>query len=89
MLLTRELQVRVLHGSPFNSEGFMDVWYLLFDGSSPDGSGWPDYIGRTTDKEVAKEHFWKTHYSNNPYSTGKVDIVDDSSCRRAEKKDFN
>jgi hypothetical protein len=46
------------------------TWYILYDGESVDGSGPPDYYTRTTDKEVAKEH-WKKCKSN-PYSTGKV-----------------
>ena len=50
------------------------TWYLLFDGSSPDGRGNPNYIGRTTDKKKAVAHYKKC---KSPYSTGKVIIVTD------------
>lgn len=64
----------------------MGVWYLLFDGSSPDGRGEPEFIGRTLHKEVAKKHFEKV--DGNPYSTGKVMIVTDFSFKRAFADDF-
>lgn len=52
-----------------------ETWFLLFDGSSPDGRGFPEYVGRTTDAKAAKKHFTKCH--KNPYSTGSVFIVTD------------
>jgi len=52
-----------------------EKWYLLFEGSSPDGRGDPNYKGRTKSATKAKEHFDKC--ANNPYSTGKVVIVTD------------
>ena len=53
-----------------------DTLYLLFDGSSPDGRGRADYIGRTTDAKVARKHFDKC--KNDFYSTGKVIAVTDT-----------
>lgn len=64
----------------------MMTWYLLFDGSSPDGRGELDYKGRTTHKNVAKKHFEKVE--GNPYSTGKVMIANDFQFRRALAGDF-
>lgn len=64
----------------------MSLWYLLFDGSSPDGRGEPKYVGRTTHKEEAKKHFNKVESS--PYSTGKVMIANDFAYRRATPTDF-
>lgn len=64
----------------------MSTWYLLFDGSSPDGIGDPDYIGRTTHKEIAFKHFKEA--ADNPYSTGKVMIANDFKFKRAGAKDF-
>lgn len=46
------------------------IWYILYDGDSGDGKGTPTYYGRTTDKEVAKEHWKKCESSF--YSIGKV-----------------
>jgi len=65
----------------------MGPWYLLYDGSSPDGMGHGYYCGRTTDPEVAKAHFLKVW--SDPYSTGKVTIITDTKERRAEPIDFN
>ena len=64
----------------------MDAWYLLYDGSSPDGRGAGNYIGRTTDKKVAKAHFKKC--AEDPYSTGGVTIVTDTKAWRACREDF-
>lgn len=64
----------------------MGLWYLLFDGSSPDGRGEPKYVGRTTHKALAKKHFKKI--DSNPYSTGKVLIANDFSLKTATKADF-
>jgi hypothetical protein len=60
----------------------MNPWFLLFDGSSPDGRGDPDYIGRTTDKAKAKAHAKKC--SENPYCTGYVVVCTDTQYRRAD-----
>ena len=67
----------------------MSLWYLLFDGNSSDGRGEPKYAGRTTHKELAKNHFNKVDYHKNPYSIGKVMIVSDFSVIQATEKDFN
>lgn len=64
----------------------MALWYLLFDGSSPDGRGEPKYIGRTTSKTIAKKHFKEVE--SNPYSTGKVMIANDFAFGRATATDF-
>lgn len=55
----------------------MDTWFLLFDGVSPDGMGQPDYVGRTTDKKKARDHYEEC--KDDPYCTGKVMIVTDAS----------
>lgn len=59
----------------------METWFLLYDGSSPDGLGANKYVGRTTDKEVAREHFKKCY--ENPYSTGSVITVTDTHSEQA------
>ena len=56
------------------------TWYLLYDGSSTDGRGTPDYVGRTTDKSVAEKH--ANRCSENPYCTGYVLEVSDSKAKR-------
>ena len=60
------------------------VWFLLYDGSSCDGYGSPDYVGRTTDPKEA-EKFYKANI-NNPYSLARVDIIDDDNIQRASKR---
>lgn len=55
----------------------METWYLLYDGSSPDGRGMPDYIGRTLSREEAKAHHWKCW--NDDYSIGRVKIITDTT----------
>lgn len=60
----------------------MSDWYLLFDGSSPDGRGYPKFVGRTTNKAEAKKHHEKV--SRDPYSTGMVMIANDNSYTRAD-----
>lgn len=61
-----------------------ETWFLLFDGSSPDGRGPGQYIGRTTDVKAATWHFRKV--DGDPYSTGYVLIVSDTACIRANEK---
>ena len=56
----------------------MKTWYLLYDGSSPDGRGDAKYIGRTVIKKEAERHHEKTR--KNPYSTGYVMAVTDDSA---------
>jgi len=64
-----------------------ETWYLLFGGSSPDGRGEGDYVGRTTDKKVAFKHF--NRISKDPYSTGCVKIITDTRVNgRATLEDF-
>jgi hypothetical protein len=62
------------------------VWYLLFDGTSVDGSGEGKFVKRTTDKAEAAKHYKKVRKS--PYSTGKVMLVNDFDFRLATEKDF-
>lgn len=66
----------------------MSTWYLLFEGSSADGRGNPDYVGRTTDPAAAKKHFRMVDYRKDPYSTGKVMIVTDSTFYDADLDDM-
>jgi hypothetical protein len=58
-----------------------ETWYLLFGGTSVDGAGQGQYMGRTTDKEVARQHYQAC--ANNPYSTGNVIIVTDTDYQQA------
>lgn len=57
-----------------------ETWFLLFDGSSPDGRGSAEFKMRTLDKEIALRH-WK-RCKDNPYSTGYVLIITDRECLR-------
>lgn len=47
----------------------MKTWYILYDGTSPDGRGDPVYLTRTTDPEIARK-FLKDR--NDPHSLAKV-----------------
>lgn len=60
----------------------MIIWYLLYDGTSVDGRGIPDYVGRTTNKEVARKHHKNVRSS--PYSTGKVMVANDFALFQAD-----
>lgn len=51
----------------------MKTWFLLFDGSSPDGRGQPAFVGRTTNKAKARKHYEACR--KDPYSTGNVRIA--------------
>lgn len=53
------------------------VWFLLYGGSSADGSGPGKYIGRTTESDVAFKH--AKECARDPYSTGYVIAVTDKS----------
>lgn len=53
------------------------VWFLLYDGSSPDGRGNPHYKGRTENPLEALAHLSKV--ANNPYSTGCVKAFTDDT----------
>jgi hypothetical protein len=53
----------------------METWFLLFDGTSPDGRGQPHFVGRTTDKDRACRHY--NRCKKDPYSTGDVRIATD------------
>lgn len=64
-----------------------ETWYLLFGGSSPDGRGEGGYVGRTIDKKLAFKHF--NRISKDPYSTGYVTVITDTSVHRATLEDFN
>lgn len=59
----------------------LEPWFLLYGGTSEDGAGPGRYVGRTTDRDAALRHFHEI--KRNPYSTGGVDIVTDSTLRRA------
>jgi hypothetical protein len=60
-----------------------DTWYLLYKGSSCDGTGFAAYFGRTTSEKEARKYF-KT--IKGPYDFGFVEIVTDSSKTRMTKK---
>ena len=55
----------------------METWFLLYGGSSEDGSGIGKYVGRTTDAALALKHFREVKSS--PYNTGGVKIITDKS----------
>lgn len=59
----------------------METWFLLYGGTSEDGMGNGLYIGRTTSVLDAYKHY--RNCVENPYSTGYVLIVTDSSSYRA------
>ena len=56
--------------------------YLLYDGSSSDGRGDPDYRGWTTDKTVAEKH--KKKCQSSPYYTGRVEVITTTTYKRLE-----
>ena len=58
-----------------------ETWYLLFGGTSIDGRGGGEYIGRTTSKDVAHGHYLGC--LKDPYSIGSVQIVTDIKTERA------
>jgi len=65
-----------------------EVWYLLYDGQSTDGTGHSKYVGRTKDKVIALLHFKKV--KSNVYSTGKVIICTDYKLTEASNiSEFN
>lgn len=65
----------------------MSHWYLLYGGSSEDGSGPGHYVGRTLNRQDAYEHLRNVHSS--PYNTGYVLIVTDTETRRPRSlRDF-
>lgn len=59
----------------------MTPWFILYDGTSPDGRGVARYAGRTTDPSIARKHFEKTQ--SDPHSVGYVLVVTDTSSYRA------
>jgi hypothetical protein len=56
-----------------------ETWFLLYGGESADGLGPGRYETRTTDEEVAKRHLERIR--ENPYSTGKVMVITDTTIR--------
>ena len=56
-----------------NSNPCTSTWYLLYDGSSPDGRGTARYVARTLSKERAEE-FYNVN-KESPHWTGYVEIV--------------
>lgn len=65
-------------------EGSCSAWFILYDGSSSDGQGYPRYCGRTTNPKKALNHFKKC--KSNPYSTGRVLIFTDTEERIAHNE---
>ena len=65
----------------------MNEWYLLYGGSSADGRGDAVYKGRTIEKSEALA-FYVKHIKDNPYSTGKVQIITNQYIYRAGIKDL-
>lgn len=64
-----------------------DPWFLLYGGTSVDGRGPGEYVGRTTDKQKAIKRFREVRKS--PYSVGYVEIITDRSVTRAfQERDF-
>lgn len=57
-----------------------EAWYILYDGSSPDGMGRASFVLRTLDKEVAIQHSYKC--DSDPYCTGYTQVVTDTSIYR-------
>jgi hypothetical protein len=57
-----------------------ETWYLLYGGDSVDGCGPGEYEGRTRDVSAAAKHHIKI--SNNPYSTGYVQVITDKEVVR-------
>lgn len=49
--------------------------YMLYDGSSVDGMGRPDYVGRTTSKAKARE--FMDCRKGDPYWIGRVKVLTD------------
>lgn len=49
--------------------------YMLYDGSSVDGTGKPDYVGRTISKAKARE--FVDRHKGNPYWIGCVKVLTD------------
>lgn len=59
-----------------------ETWYILYGGSSSDGCGPGEYVGRTTDLEIAKTHL--ATCLSNPWSTGYVTVVTDDQIGRLQ-----
>tara|TARA_R110000764_G_scaffold237197_1_gene333160 strand:+ start:304 stop:507 length:204 start_codon:yes stop_codon:yes gene_type:complete len=55
----------------------MEDIYLLFEGTSEDGRGFPAFQKRTTSAQEAKAHYEKC--DGNVYSNGKVMILKETS----------
>lgn len=51
----------------------MEIWYLLYNGTSCDGRGDGEYCGRTMEKYVAIAHLAEVLRS--PYNVGRVVAV--------------
>jgi hypothetical protein len=52
-----------------------EAWYLIYEGSSPDGRGSPAFSYRTTDRARALNSLKEMR--DNPYSNGYVIMVTD------------
>jgi hypothetical protein len=55
-----------------------ELWFCLYDGTSPDGRGIPSYAGRTVSAKTARV-FLRDRKS--PYWTGRVTILTDTNER--------
>lgn len=65
------------------------AWYLLFDGVYIEGAAnnSPKFMGRTTDKETAKEHYIRV--ARNSMSTGYVIMITDDKYKAVDYIDFD
>jgi isopentenyl phosphate kinase len=61
------------------------LWFLLYSGSSPDGMGRADYVGRTTDQIYALQHL--VHERLSPYNTGDVWVNSEDEEERVSSAD--
>ncbi len=60
----------------------MITWFLLFDGSSPDGRGHAEFIGRTENSNKARDHY--NQCKRNWHSNGYVQVVTDTRTFHAD-----
>jgi len=65
-----------MNGSDQDAKTKEPTWFLLYEGTSEDGRGQGEYIGRTTDKTVAFQHCKKQE--DNFYATGGVVAITDT-----------
>lgn len=63
-------------------------WFLLYGGSSEDGNGPGQYLGRT-DNPVRAIEFYREHIKDNPYSTGYIQACFNGHIERVDEKWLN